>query len=245
MRCCDVEELWDELRDTKSVPNDAVSTHLRSCTECREMFRQNDRLVSCLSGLKQVEIPADFQHRVLVHVRVSCTSIKQVDSLTKVKSPIGTLFVAFCGNRMSFSALDRGECFEEISKRMEQRLRRGATQSETPAWINEAIEQYFETFTIDINLFDLSGLTAFDRAALSQAARIPPGEVRSYGWIAQQLGKPQAARAVGRAMARNPLAPFFPCHRVVDSSGALHNYFYGLELKARILKMEGYTHEVS
>jgi methylated-DNA-[protein]-cysteine S-methyltransferase len=83
-------------------------------------------------------------------------------------------------------------------------------------------------------------LTAFERAALRKAAEIPPGEVRSYGWIAREIGNPQAARAVGQVMARNPVALFFPCHRVVDSTGALHQYGYGVELKARILSMEGY-----
>ena len=63
--------------------------------------------------------------------------------------------------------------------------------------------------------------------------------MRSYAWVATQIGRPKAARAVGRVMARNPLPLLFPCHRVVDSSGDLHNYFYGLEMKARILEMEG------
>jgi methylated-DNA-[protein]-cysteine S-methyltransferase len=55
-----------------------------------------------------------------------------------------------------------------------------------------------------------------------------------------QIGRPRAARAVGRVMARNPLPLLFPCHRVVDSSGELHDYFYGLEMKAKLLQMEGY-----
>jgi O-6-methylguanine DNA methyltransferase len=75
---------------------------------------------------------------------------------------------------------------------------------------------------------------------LRAAARIPPGEVRSYAWVATQIGRPRAARAVGRVMARNPLPLLFPCHRVVDSSGNLHDYYYGLEMKARLLEMEGY-----
>lgn len=243
MRCCDVEELWDELRESNCDPNLAVNIHLSGCPDCRETFRQNDRLVSCLAGMNAVEPPADLRSRVLFHVRVSCTSITQIDSLTKVESPIGALYVAYCNNRISFTAVDQGEGFEAIGKRMEQRLRRGATRTESPAWIQDAIARYFQTFVIDLDLLDISGLSEFDRAALIQAAQIPPGQVRSYGWIAQQLGKPQAARAVGRAMARNPLAPFFPCHRVVDCNGALHQYYYGLEMKARILSMEGYICE--
>ncbi len=240
MRCCDVEELWDEIRDNACERTAAVHVHLRDCAPCRETFRQNDQLLTRLSGLGVVEPPADLRHRVLLHVRIACTSLKQIDSLTRLHSPIGPLFVAFCGQRITFSAIDRGECFEEITKRMEQRLRHSAQPSEPPSWVQAAIDRFFKTFVIDLDLLDISELSQFDRAALTQAARIPPGEVRSYGWIAQQIGRPQAARAVGRAMARNPLAPFFPCHRVVDSSGSLHQYFYGLELKARILELEGY-----
>ena len=83
-------------------------------------------------------------------------------------------------------------------------------------------------------------LDPFEQAALRAAARIPPGEVRSYAWVATQIGRPKAARAVGRVMARNPLPFLFPCHRVVDSSGDLHDYYYGREMKARLLEMEGY-----
>ena len=64
--------------------------------------------------------------------------------------------------------------------------------------------------------------------------------MRTYGWIAEKLGQPAAARAVGRAMARNPVPLLYPCHRVVDASGALHQYIYGVDVKARILEMEGY-----
>ncbi len=64
--------------------------------------------------------------------------------------------------------------------------------------------------------------------------------MRSYTWVAEAIGRPKAARAVGQAMARNPIPLLYPCHRVVDSSGKLHNYGYGIEMKARILQMEGY-----
>jgi methylated-DNA-[protein]-cysteine S-methyltransferase len=64
--------------------------------------------------------------------------------------------------------------------------------------------------------------------------------VRSYGWVARAIGQPTAVRAVGRAMARNPVALLYPCHRVVDANGALHQYAYGVEVKARLLEMEGY-----
>ena len=103
-----------------------------------------------------------------------------------------------------------------------------------------ALDRFFNTWTIDDTMVDISGLTPFEQDVLRAAASIPPGEVRSYAWVASQVGRPKAARAVGRVMARNPLPLLFPCHRVVDSSGQLHNYYYGVEVKARLLRMEGY-----
>ncbi len=86
---------------------------------------------------------------------------------------------------------------------------------------------------------DWSGISPFRRAVLEEAMRIPHGETRSYGWLAQQVGRPRAARAVGRVMATNPLPLVVPCHRVIGSDGGLHGYGGGLALKEALLRAEG------
>ena len=68
--------------------------------------------------------------------------------------------------------------------------------------------------------------------------RIPYGETRSYGQIARELGRPERARAVGGANARNPLPIVVPCHRVVGSDGSLTGYGGGLEAKRALLALE-------
>lgn len=85
---------------------------------------------------------------------------------------------------------------------------------------------------------DLSQVPAFERGALEVAARIPYGEVRSYKWIAERLGKPDAARAVGTAMASNPVPIIIPCHRVVKTDGGLGGYSFGLVRKEALLNLE-------
>ena len=85
---------------------------------------------------------------------------------------------------------------------------------------------------------DLDGLPPFTRAVLRITAGIPYGEVRSYRWVAQRLGKPKAMRAVGNALARNPIPIIIPCHRVVRSDGALGGYALGLDWKRRLLDLE-------
>ena len=69
--------------------------------------------------------------------------------------------------------------------------------------------------------------------------RIPSGETRSYGWIAEKVGHPRAARAVGRVTATNPLPLVVPCHRVVGSNGSLTGYGGGLRMKEALLRAEG------
>ena len=90
-------------------------------------------------------------------------------------------------------------------------------------------------FTVPV---DLSQVPAFERAALEVAAQIPYGEVRSYKWIAERLGKPDAARAVGNAMAGNPVPIIVPCHRVVKTDGSLGGYSFGLVRKEALLDLE-------
>jgi len=86
---------------------------------------------------------------------------------------------------------------------------------------------------------DLRAATAFQRRVWSAVRDIPCGETRSYGQIARQVGSPGAARAVGLAMAANPLPIVVPCHRVIGSDGNLRGFGGGLDLKRRLLEMEG------
>lgn len=93
-------------------------------------------------------------------------------------------------------------------------------------------------FTVPV---DLSQVPDFERAALDIASQIPYGGVRSYKWIAEQLGKPDAARAVGGAMAGNPVPLIVPCHRVVKTDGGLGGYSFGLVRKEALLNLERST----
>ena len=76
------------------------------------------------------------------------------------------------------------------------------------------------------------------QAVWAEMREIPAGEVATYGELAELAGRPRAARAVGTVCARNALAPFVPCHRVVASHG-LGNYGYGIGVKKQMLELEG------
>ena len=87
--------------------------------------------------------------------------------------------------------------------------------------------------------YDLAGLTEFERAVLAKTLEIPAGEVRPYGWVAREIGRPRAVRAVGSALGRNPVPVLIPCHRVVRSDGHVGNYGLGVPMKRTLLGAEG------
>ncbi len=109
----------------------------------------------------------------------------------------------------------------------------------------ELLTKYFNGVPVEFDLrLDLSTGTRFQRSVWETALRIPYGTVQSYGWIAQQIDKPNAMRAVGGAMGANPLAVIVPCHRVVRSDGGLGGYAGGLDWKRKLLSMERKTEAV-
>lgn len=85
---------------------------------------------------------------------------------------------------------------------------------------------------------DLAGLPPFQARVLGLAARIPYGQTRSYSELARRAGRPRAARAVGNALATNPLPIFVPCHRVIRRDGTWRHYAFGAWMKTRLLALE-------
>ena len=245
MRCRDVDAMWDEVRgDCQKSVKDAVEAHLRACPPCQELFEQYEGVAYRLSSLPQPEPSCNLTKRVVQHIaQIKFKERTTPISLSSVETPIGRLYVGFKENRIAYIGIDDGEPFETVRQRVEARLHRAVVSGDPPPWLTATLDQFFETWRVDDRIVDISDLTPFEQAALRAAAEIPPGQVRSYSWVASQIGRPRAARAVGQVMARNPLPLLFPCHRVVDAAGDLHNYGYGIEMKAKLLRMEGYQPE--
>ncbi len=85
---------------------------------------------------------------------------------------------------------------------------------------------------------DLSQASTFQRRVWQMTRLIPYGSTRSYIWVAEQIKKPGAFRAVGQALAKNPLPIIIPCHRVLTSGGKLGGYSGGVEMKQYLLRLE-------
>ncbi len=100
-------------------------------------------------------------------------------------------------------------------------------------------ETYFAGQVVDFpDVLDLSFATDFQREVWQEARLIPHGRTRSYAWLAGQIHKPRAVRAVGQALGRNPLPIIVPCHRVLSSDGSLGGFSGGLDMKRFLLDLE-------
>ncbi len=142
--------------------------------------------------------------------------------------------------RVAVEASERGVTLVRPGGRARPAVSRAAQRVEerTRQELLEYLEGRRAFFTVPV---DFSGLGPFQRDVLELTHRIPFGETRSYSWIARTIGRPEARRAVGTALGRNPVPIVVPCHRVVRSDGGLGGYAFGLPMKGRLLGLEQAT----
>ena len=88
------------------------------------------------------------------------------------------------------------------------------------------------------NISLLKKFTPFEQKVYKAILKIPRGETRSYQWVAEKIGHPKAARAVGNALHKNPYTIIIPCHRVIRKNGTLGGYAHGLKMKKELLAKE-------
>ena len=182
-----------------------------------------------LRRLGDVKAPAGFAERVLAKAGVG-------DSYALFETVLGPVYVAW--SRLGVSAAMRCESAAEFQEWFGREVGRALVRVAPPAELAAKIE---DQLSGKRRLqFDLRGLTPFSQAVLHKTLEIRRGEVRPYGWIAREIGHPAAVRAVGTALANNPIPYFIPCHRVVRSDGVIGNYGGGgPEAKKQILSLEG------
>lgn len=153
-------------------------------------------------------------------------------------APLGEVYLGYS---------DRGACFlsgaarseAEFAAQVRERYRCDVVRDDSrQAEWQAALERWLESGNVPT--LDLSRVSPFERTVLAKALEIGRGSVRPYQWLARELGKPGASRAIGNAMARNPVPLFVPCHRVVAASGVIGNYSMGgPQVKRKLLELEG------
>ncbi len=159
--------------------------------------------------------------------------------LSVLETQLGWMGVAYSPRGIISLQLPRAG--RELALRDLQRaFPKGSVKQEIPEEIARELRDYSAGRCRQFHLpVDLSSARPFQRAVLTAISRIPFGETRSYGWVARAIGKPGAARAVGQALHTNPIPIIIPCHRVIASNGSLGGYGGGLEMKRRLLQLEG------
>jgi len=164
----------------------------------------------------------------------------------RIKTPIGRM-VALASKRGLFALeFDQPERMALLTKRLARWIGPHAIKEAnhpiltlTANWLDVYFKGRFNKLLIPP--LDLRG-TAFEKRVWGELMKLKPGHVLSYARMAKKLGKPEAARAVGGASARNPIALIIPCHRLVGRNGTLTGYGGGINKKRRLIEHEGVCH---
>jgi methylated-DNA-[protein]-cysteine S-methyltransferase len=219
--------------------------HTEECNYCANELRRYDTLDDALTACGDIcaDVTAPPPIKLPKRERVL---------YTRVESPLGDLILAATGAglreidfgrdlsdaafvmRVRGSGADplRLERTPEAEPEAQQNLKRAAAE----------LEEYFHgrRATFDIPL-DWGAMPPFRRAVLEATASVPFGHVDTYAGIAKRIGQPKATRAVGNALGHNPIPVIVPCHRVIRSDASLGGYTGGLDIKERLLQLEGVT----
>lgn len=163
---------------------------------------------------------------------------KQRDSPVQntVHSPLGPLLLAASTQGLAGVWFSDQRHLPPASAMTTWRLDPGNTVLSAAA---EQLDAYFRGLRTSFDLpLDFSAGTPFQQRVWQALLTIAPGQTRSYGLVAQQIGRPAAVRAVGAAVGRNPLGIVVPCHRVIGANGSLTGYAGGLDRKRALLRLE-------
>ena len=155
-------------------------------------------------------------------------------------TPVGPVLIVVTDQGVAEIAYLANSAPHDAIREIEQR---GILAFERQAAVREVIDQLNDYFHGRLTTFhvpvDLYGVSDFTKLVLAATRRVPYGTYRTYGQIAEAIGRKGASRAVGNALGRNPIPVVIPCHRIVRSDGSMGWYTGGPEIKRRLLDIEG------
>jgi methylated-DNA-[protein]-cysteine S-methyltransferase len=186
--------------------------------------------------------PAELDRKALTTAlaeRARKASLLDV-AYAELDSPIGELVVFVTPRgllRVKYADEPVDDVLAEVAARVSPRILRAPSRTDP---VRRELEGYFALRRRRFDLpIDWSLVRGFAGSVLRETARIPFGDVRSYGQVASQAGSPRAARAAGNALGSNPIPIVVPCHRVLHANGSLGGYSGGLDRKRYLLALEG------
>ncbi len=145
------------------------------------------------------------------------------------ESPIGSLYLIFSKNVLA------GISFK---KPIQIAFKKGSAPESFRKELNGYFRGLNSGFSQKIKFLEGSD---FEKKVWSCLKGIPFGRMRTYKWIAEKIGNPSAARAVGQALSKNPIPIVVPCHRIIESDGSIGGYSSGVNIKRRLLELEYYS----
>ena len=223
MRCKSVLTRVDALRTGELPPDEqgVVHEHLRTCKTCDESVSDVETLASSVKSALAMTPPRSCREAF-------CDAYERVGE---------DVWVAFSPNGIRM--VHRG-AFETFRAAYMKRYGRMIDAGTLPDALRKQVHAALEGEGVNQPRVDWSGeLTDLERDVLTLLPKIPRGEVRTYEWVARQVGRPRAVRAVGSILARNAVPLVVPCHRVVPSAGGIGNYAFGSAMKRELLQREG------
>ena len=229
MQCRTVLTRIDALRtrELATIEKTAVEQHLRTCSSCDESQSDVDDLAHAVKALA-------------VAPERSCRdAVKDVvaDSFARVETDAASVWVAFSGTRIRMIAA--AESIDALRTPYAKKYGRVLEPATIPEALRRQVVAALRGEGVDTPKVDLDSANDLEHDVLQTLTRIPRGEVRTYAWVARQVGRPRAVRAVANVIARNIVPYVVPCHRVVPSSGGIGNYAFGSSAKRALLEREG------
>lgn len=226
MRCRPVLTRIDAMR-TGELPaseQEVVHEHLSTCSSCNKSVFDVDSLVKSVKALAVVP-PRSCKETI-------------ADSYEQLREGNEVVWVAFSDSGLRL--ILRGGSFDDLRSEYAKRYCRGLKAGTMPDVLRKQVLAALAGEGVDKPKVDWSDeLTDLERDVLKLLPRIPRGEVRTYEWVAREVGRPRAVRAVGSILARNAVPLVVPCHRVVPTSGGVGDYAFGRAAKRELLRREG------
>jgi O-6-methylguanine DNA methyltransferase len=229
MQCRAALTRIDALRTRELAPIEqtAVEQHLKSCRSCNESTSDVDSLAHAVKSLAVAPMRSCRDD-----VKTAC-----VDSYDRVETAAGDVWVAF--SKSGIRMITTGESIDVLRAPYAKRYGRELAPAPIPEALRKQVVAAMSGEGVDAPRVDLEPVSDLEHDVLQTLTRIPRGQVRTYAWVARQVGRPRAVRAVGNIIARNVVPYVVPCHRVVPSAGGVGNYIFGTDTKRALLEREG------